>query len=58
MFVTIMRLSVYFSFDAHHIVNINDVLILGVLRVFDGNKSHWVKGFMWSEPQRKGGALN
>jgi hypothetical protein len=26
------------------------VLVLGVLRVSDGNKSHWVKGVMWSEP--------
>ncbi|RFP64368.1 hypothetical protein D0N36_14360 [Hymenobacter lapidiphilus] len=50
MIVTIRRLLVYFSFDAHHIVKINDVLVLGILRVFDGNKSHWVKGVMWSEP--------
>ena len=51
MLVTITRLLVYLSFDAHHIVKINGVL---VLRVFDGNKSHWAKGFMWSEPAKKG----
>jgi hypothetical protein len=50
MLVTIRRLVVYCSFNAHHIVHINDVLGLGVLRVFDRNKSHSVKGFRWSEP--------
>ena len=45
MLVTILRLVVYFPFDAHDIVHINDVLVLRVLRVFDGNKSHYVKGF-------------
>jgi hypothetical protein len=50
MLVTITRLLVYFSFDAHYIVQINDVLVLRILRVFDGNKSHEVQGFRWSEP--------